>query len=96
MIVKILIGIGSGILSGLGAAALGFAKSAGSEFDWKNFVQTLIVGGFVGGVAGYIGITYQNSLDWLATTGGLTLFEYIKKAILRRIYPWLEDQMKKA
>ena len=81
-----LIGIGAGAASGAVAAFLGYAKSAGETFDYKKALQTVIVGGFVGGVAGYQGISYGESEAWLNTIGGLTLFEYIKKAVLRRIF----------
>lgn len=85
---EILTGIGGGIISGIIAAALGFAHThEGTNFDFASFGQTVIVGGFVGGFAGYSGVSYAEAQDYLLTTGGLTLFEYIKKAFLRRIVP---------
>lgn len=90
---EILTGIGGGIVSGMITATLGYAKSTGTEFDAKNFMQTVIVGGFVGGIAGYQGVTYVQSQDYVATTGALTLFEYVKKTILRRVVPWLKKKV---
>ena len=81
-----LIGIGAGAASGAIAAFLGYAKSAGETFDYKKALQTVIVGGFVGGVAGGLGVSYQEGEAWLNTIGGLTLFEYIKKTVLRRVF----------
>ncbi len=82
---EILLGIGGGILSGLMAAALGYAKNVGAEFDDKAFIQTVIIGMFVGAVAAYMGMTYDNAMAYVTTTGGLVLFEYIEKSIWRRV-----------
>ena len=90
--IEVLSGIGAGVVSGCIAATLGYLKSAGADFDLKNFAQTVVVGGFVGGVAGYQGVTYAEAGDYLLTTGGLTLFEYVKKTVLRRVIPWIKEK----
>ncbi len=82
---EILIGVAGGILSGLMAAALGYAKNVGSEFDDKAFIKTVVIGMFVGAVAAYMGLSYENAMAYVTTTGGLVLFEYVEKAIWRRI-----------
>jgi len=75
-----------GAASGAIAALLGFAKSATVEsFDAKKAVQTIIVGAFVGGVAGYYGVEYSRAEEWLGSIGAITLAEYIKKSILKKL-----------
>ena len=82
---NILIGVGSGIIFGL----LGYLKSAGEEFEPKKFVQTLIVGAVVGGIGGYLGMSPEEAQQYLQTVGlygGIvTLIEYVKKSILKRL-----------
>jgi len=75
-----------GAISGIVAAIIGYAKSATEEsFSAKKFVQTIIIGGFVGGVAGYYNISYQQAYDWLVSIGAIATIEWIKKAIWRLI-----------
>lgn len=83
----IFLGVGQGIL----VAALGYAKSAGEDFDEKKFAQTVIVGGFIGGVAGAMQMGYDEAKDYLVTMGGIVLFEYLKKTVWRR---WLSKYFK--
>jgi len=78
-----------GILVGacLGAvtALIGYAKSAGESFELEKAIQTVIVGAFVGGFGSYAGMTYQQSFDYLTSIGAITVVEYLKKAVWRRI-----------
>jgi len=86
-LVPVLKGVGVGIVSGVITALLGYAKNSGVEdFDPKKAVQTIVVGGFVGGVAGYVGVDYAETQEWLSTIGALTVFEYVKKAVVKRIF----------
>ena len=88
----ILIGIGAGVANGIILAVLGYAKSKpeGEEFDKNKLVQTVVVGGVVGGIAGYSGITYTQSYEWLSTMGAVGLIEYGKKAIWRTLKNYLK------
>jgi hypothetical protein len=86
MLWNIVWGIIAGIISGVITALLGYAKSSTVEsFDPKKAVQTLIVGAVVGGFAGGWGITYQQAYEYLASVGAITLIEFVKKAIWRRL-----------
>ena len=89
---EILIGIGAGIANGLIIAVLCYAKSKpdGEEFDKTKLVQTAVVGGVVGGIAGYSGISYTQSYEWLASMGAITLIEYGKKALIRKLKNYLK------
>jgi len=75
-----------GILSGIITALFGYFKSATEEtFNLGKFVQTIIIGAIVGGVAGYYGVDYQQAYDWLASIGAITAIEYVKKGLWRLI-----------
>jgi len=81
-----------GALNGVIIALLGYAKSSTSEsFSSEKAVQTMIVGAFIGGIAGYYGWTYARAYEWAATMGFITIFEYVKKAVWR----WLKALWKK-
>jgi hypothetical protein len=82
---QIVWGIVGGVVSGAITALLGYAKSSGESFDASKAVQTLIVGAIVGGCAGYWGVSYTEAQDYLGSVGALTLIEYLKKSIWRRI-----------
>ena len=85
MMVKILTGAFSGMVSGIILAVFGYAKNAGEKFNFRKSAQTVILGVFVGLVAVYQGITYFETQDWFLTVGALTLFEYSLKTFWRRI-----------
>jgi hypothetical protein len=85
---QIVWGVVAGIISGAVTALLGYAKSSAVEsFDPKKAVQTIIVGAVVGGFAGAWGVTYQQAYEYLGSVGAITLIEYVKKAILKRVSP---------
>jgi len=84
MVMEILKGLILGIIQGVVIAALGYAKSAGEEFDEAKFFQTIIIGAIVGGLAAYFGMAYDKMEDYLITSGGITIIEYLKKAVWRR------------
>lgn len=86
-ILKIALGIFGGAISGVAAAALGFAKSSGESIDNSKFLQTVVVGGVVGGVGGYLGMDYTTAYTYVGSIGGITLIEYVKKTVLRRVFP---------
>jgi len=73
-------------VAGAITALLGYAKSATSEsFNPRKALQTIVVGGFIGGVSGFYGMTYMETKDWLSSIGAITLIEYLKKAIIRKM-----------
>ena len=83
---SIIYGILGGIVSGGITALLGYAKSSTVEsFSVEKAVQTLIVGAVVGGCAGYWGVSYTQAQEYLGSVGAITLIEFIKKAIWRRV-----------
>ena len=83
---KVAVGILHGAIIGIGTAILGYAKSVKTEkFNNKKFMQTVIVGAIIGGISGYYGWTYQQALEWAGNAGLITLVEYIKKAVWRRL-----------
>ncbi|MEM1518172.1 MAG: hypothetical protein QW789_03510 [Nitrososphaerota archaeon] len=81
----------SGILAGFITAALGYAKSVTVEtFDWEKFLQTLIIGGFVGACSAHLGLSFTEAYEYLFAVGAITLFEYVKKSIWRIIKKLLQ------
>ena len=74
MLASIIYGIGMGA----GYAVKGWfskAKTENSEFDWMKFGSTLVVGGVVGGVGAYLGLTYEAASVSLETIGLLTVVD---------------------
>jgi hypothetical protein len=75
-----------GMVNGAVLALLGYAKNSTSEdFDDKKALQTVIVGGVVGFFAGYYNMTYESAQEWAANSGIITIVEYVKKALWKRI-----------
>lgn len=73
-----------GLLNGVVIAVLGYLKSSKiEEFNFKKFIQTVIIGGIVGGFAGFMGVSYEQSYEYLSSIGAIMIIEWIKKAILR-------------
>jgi len=90
-------GIITGILSGAITSLLGYAKSVTSEtFDKDKAIQTLIVGAFIGGIAGYYGWTFEKAETWATDIGLITVFEYVKKALIRYIKKKLQERKEEA
>jgi len=84
--IEILQGILGGVANGAIVSLLGYAKSSKVEtFDPRKATQTVIVGAVIGGFAGYYGWTYQQAYEWASSMGIITIIEYVKKAILRRM-----------
>jgi len=84
--IEIIKGIIIGAVCGAITALLGYAKNITSEeFDPKKATQTIIVGAVVGGAGGYYGWTYEQAEQWASNVGLVTLVEYLKKAIWRKI-----------
>jgi len=89
----VLSGIAAGAVSGALAAVLGYSKSVTVEkFEGRKAVQTLVIGGIVGGYAGYMGIPYAKAEEYLLTVGGIVLIEYVKKAVWRAWKRWREGR----
>jgi len=79
-------GIFAGTVCGAVTALLGYAKSVTVEkFNPKKALQTVVVGAVIGGVSGYYGWSYSRAEEWATNVGLITLVEYLKKAILRRV-----------
>lgn len=73
-----------GLLNGVITAVLGYLKSSKIEdFELKKFIQTVIIGGVVGGFAGFMGVSYEQGYEYLSSIGAIMIIEYVKKAILR-------------
>jgi len=84
--IEIVKGIIIGAICGSITALLGYAKSVTVEkFDPKKATQTIVVGAVVGGISGYYGWTYEEAEEWATNIGLVTLIEYLKKAISRRL-----------
>jgi len=84
---EIVVGVLGGVASGAITAILGYAKSSTVEsFNPKKAAQTLVIGAVVGGFAGAWGVTYQEAYEYLGSVGAITLIEYVKKAIVKRIW----------
>ena len=75
-----------GAICGAITALLGYAKSVTAEkFDIRKAGQTVVVGAVIGAVAGYYGWTYEQAEEWATNIGLITLVEYLKKAVWRKI-----------
>lgn len=84
--IDVLLNILGGVINGVVVAALGYAKSSKIEnFDEKKFIQTAMIGGFVGGFAFTAQMTYNQAYTWVAGSGMITIIEYVKKTVWRRI-----------
>jgi len=84
--IEIIIGILFGAISGAVLALLGYAKSSTLEsFFPEKAVQTIIIGAVVGGIAGYYGWSYDQAYQWASSCGIVTIVEYAKKFIFRRL-----------
>jgi len=85
-LIKVLIVAVKGLISGAVTALLGYAKNAKVEdFDPKKAFQTICVGAFIGAVAGIYGYDYNTAEEWLTSIGAITVFEYVKKTLIRRL-----------
>jgi len=82
---ELLITVAKGVVMGAIAGILGYAKNVGEDFELGKFAQTLIIGGFVGGYGAYTGVEYVEAFDYLSGIGAITLLEYVKKTIWRRL-----------
>jgi hypothetical protein len=86
-------GIVGGAVSGVSVAVGGYLKNAGAEFSWRNFGETVVEGAIVGGVAGALGVSYAAAQDYLVSIGVVTLIDYAKKTLVRRVWPWLKKKL---
>ena len=85
-------GVLGGAASGVLVAVGGYLKNAGTDFSWSNFGQTVVEGVIVGGVGGALGVSYAAAQDYLVSVGAVTLIDYVKKIIVRRVWPWLKKK----
>lgn len=87
-IARILVGIGKGIVYGAIAAGIGYFKTQNSEgdldnFDPKKFTQTVIIGMFIGGIAGS-GSSMDDASNMIGTEFGIAP-EIVKTFIMTSI-----------
>lgn len=63
--------IGKGVLVGLGASIVGYAKSlpSGESLDWMKATPTLVIGAIVGAVSAYKGIGLDSAEALIASFG---------------------------
>jgi len=88
VIQETLIGILMGIINGLMIAALGYGKNHTVEdFDPEKFFKTCIFGIVVGGLAGSMGVSYDQALTWLGQTGLIVILQWAGTMIWRWIKP---------
>ena len=80
--------IALGILSGVFVAGAGYLKSVGKTnqdpFDKIKFLKTTVLGGIVGGVVPYTGLTADVVMIVLVNAGIVTLVENLLKTIFRK------------
>jgi len=74
-----------GVVSGVIVSLLGWIKHVKQPYDYKKSTQTIILGAIVGAFSGYAGLTYMQALDYPTSAGAITLLEYAKTAIRRRL-----------
>ena len=73
-----------GLGSGLVIALLGYAKSAKAEdFDWQKFGLTTLVGAIIGAIAGFMGTTYDATMQMTLFAGITTVVDNVIKAVYR-------------
>lgn len=93
MMIEILKGILFGAVSGAIIALLGYAKSSTVEsFDPQKAIQTVVVGAVVGGISGAYGWTYQQAEQWASNMGIITITEYTKKFIWRKLRRYIHAE----
>jgi hypothetical protein len=93
MVWQVVNGLAAGAFSGLATALLGYAKSSKTEsFNINKAVQTMIVGAIVGAISGFLGVPFTQAYEYLSSVGAITLIEYIKKAVLRRLIQSKEEE----
>jgi hypothetical protein len=81
-------GIGLGILNGLVVGVVGYFKSKNDDgtheaFDVKTFIGTAVVGGVVGGIAGFQHKSFTDVKSWIETSGTVAIAEMVMKAVWR-------------
>jgi len=82
--------IAIGAATGCGYSIYGYFKSRvahGEDFDEKSMIQTVIVGACVGGVAGEMGMSYEQGWDYAASVGFITGIEWAKKILWSKLHP---------
>ena len=78
-----------GAAAGLSFAVMGYLKSPGESFDVKKFRQTVVLGCVIGAIGGFLGMKPSEAQQYLQSIGVyggvVTMTEYVKKAVLRRL-----------
>ena len=76
----------SGVVGGLAFSLSGLAKkSSRDEFQWSKMLPTIIVGGVIGGIAGFTNQDYGYVADTAGVAGLTAVVENFCKAIWRKV-----------
>jgi hypothetical protein len=65
-----------GVAVGASRSLYGYDKAKGEAFDWTKFAKTAIIGGVVGGLAAYSGVTFEVMTTSLENFGIMTMVTY--------------------
>lgn len=78
-------GIGAGMLTGIVAAGLGFAKDTAPDkkWDFKTAGSTVLIGAIVGAFAGWQKKDLTTAADWFNSGSVVVLAELVWKAVWR-------------
>ena len=94
-IVSTLWAIVMGVVSGLLAAVLGYAKATKLEkIDTQKMLATALVGAVVGFFMGWYGWEYNQAYQFLLSSGMVYVFENVAKIVVRR-FPKVEPKKTK-
>lgn len=74
-----------GLVSGVIAAAIGFAKSENEKLDFAKFAKTVIFGGIVGVISAWKGTSMDEAEKWASMTGVSIVFTSVWDALVRRV-----------
>ncbi len=77
-----------GLVAGMMIASAGYLKTNAEEFNFKKWLQTVVIGAIIGAVAKATKASFAQTETWLKSIGAITLIEYIKKIIWRK---WLKN-----
>lgn len=78
-------GIGAGVLTGVVAAILGFAKDKdpNKKWDFKTAGSTVLIGAIVGAFAGWQKKDLTTAADWFSSGSTIVIAELVWKALWR-------------
>jgi hypothetical protein len=89
-----------GAAVGAGRSLYTVGKAEGMAVDWQKVIKTALIGAFVGGLAGYSGLTYEAMTESPALLPFLGMIDYcgtaatnvvLKRAIVP-VWNWLKSK----